>query len=536
MPIVMTPEQSQLADTAAKFARAHVDNNDARSDSGTYLDASDEKGWDELVRLGLHAVHLPESAGGQGGTLADLAVVVAEFGCALMPGAFLSSAIAGAVALDSRSDAGEVVVAKLCGGSKGAVVGPVGISATSVEGGYRLTGESVPALGVPSAEFLVVGAATDDGVRWFSVPATAVSISAATGVDLTRRIGAVRFDDVPVENSAELIGTDPARVECISTALLAAEAAGMFRWYVDTINAYVKQREQFGRAVGSFQAVAHRLARLFVAKELATAASWDAVRGLEDTSVQACVAAATAAVTSLGEVVAGALEALGLLGGIGFTWEHDLHLYWRRAMSISSLAGPTDAWLVRAGESRILEPRDFSIDTSICDPDFRASVADVLDGITPGETTEWGMPPGPDRDRLAAAGLVVPHLPRPYGLEAGLMEHLVIQEEFDARGIARPQLVIGAWILPTLVARGNDAQRERYVDPTLRGEFIWCQLFSEPDAGSDIASISTRAVKCEGGWRITGQKIWTSVAHLATHGVALVRTDPDRPGYRATGD
>jgi alkylation response protein AidB-like acyl-CoA dehydrogenase len=132
---------------------------------------------------------------------------------------------------------------------------------------------------------------------------------------------------------------------------------------------------------------------------------------------------------------------------------------------------------------------------------------------------------------LAEAGLVAPHYPAPYGRDAGPREQAVIAQEFAARGLAQPSTVIGEWVLPTLLEHGTPAQRERFVPPTLRGELVWCQLFSEPGAGSDLAGLSTRATRVEGGWSLSGQKVWNSYAHLADWGVCLARTDPQAPRH-----
>jgi len=93
---------------------------------------------------------------------------------------------------------------------------------------------------------------------------------------------------------------------------------------------------------------------------------------------------------------------------------------------------------------------------------------------------------------------------------------------------------VGAWVLPTLIAHGSIEQQERWIRPTLHGQILWCQLFSEPGAGSDLASLSTRAVRDEGrgGWVITGQKVWTTMAHLANWGILLARTDPAAPKHQ----
>jgi len=139
--------------------------------------------------------------------------------------------------------------------------------------------------------------------------------------------------------------------------------------------------------------------------------------------------------------------------------------------------------------------------------------------------------PGP-RD-LAAAGYVAPHWPAPWGLDADPVAQLVIDDELRRAGVRRPSNQIGiGWAGPTLVHAGTEAQKERYLLPLLAGEEIWCQLFSEPGAGSDLAALSTRAVRDGDEWVVHGQKVWTSYAHVAALGILLARTDPDAPKHR----
>jgi alkylation response protein AidB-like acyl-CoA dehydrogenase len=108
----------------------------------------------------------------------------------------------------------------------------------------------------------------------------------------------------------------------------------------------------------------------------------------------------------------------------------------------------------------------------------------------------------------------------------------VIDEEFAVAGIPRPSIGIGAWALPTILQHGSDKQRERFMMPTLRGDVIWCQLFSEPGAGSDLASLRTKAVRDGDGWRVSGQKVWTSLGQFADWGILLARTNPDAPQHK----
>ena len=135
------------------------------------------------------------------------------------------------------------------------------------------------------------------------------------------------------------------------------------------------------------------------------------------------------------------------------------------------------------------------------------------------------------RDKLIETGYVMPHWPKPYGRGAGAVEQLVIEQEFTAAGVQRPAYGITAWNILTIIQHGNQDQLDRWVLPALNQEVIWCQLFSEPDAGSDAAGVKTKATRVDGGWLVNGQKVWTSGAHYSGMGFATVRTNPDVPKH-----
>jgi alkylation response protein AidB-like acyl-CoA dehydrogenase len=141
--------------------------------------------------------------------------------------------------------------------------------------------------------------------------------------------------------------------------------------------------------------------------------------------------------------------------------------------------------------------------------------------------------PAPSGAQLAERGLVAPHWPEPWGLAADAKSQLVVDEELRRAGVSRPLNPIGiGWAGPTLLAGGTPDQQARWLPGILSGSAFWCQLFSEPDAGSDLASLRTRAVRDGDEWVVTGQKIWTSYAHVATYGILLARTDPDAEAHR----
>src|SRR5699024_3054590 len=202
-------------------------------------------------------------------------------------------------------------------------------------------------------------------------------------------------------------------------------------------------------------------------------------------------------------------------------WEHDAHLYFRRALSLRQVLGGSDVWRRRTAELTLDGTRrhlrlELDEATEARRPDVRAEVERIA------QTPEGGR-----RDALATAGLLTPHWPEPYGRGAGAGEQLLIDEELERAGIERPDLIIGAWAAPTIIEHGTDEQIARFVPATLRGEISWCQLFSEPGAGSDLASLRTSAERIDGGWKLSGQKVWTSLAVESDWAICLARTDKD---------
>ena len=240
---------------------------------------------------------------------------------------------------------------------------------------------------------------------------------------------------------------------------------------------------------------------------------------------------------SLAASVAGALapaaffqcakDCIQVLGGIGFTWEHDAHLYLKRATAMRALTGGgPHPWRRRTLALAARAACDARWPSTFRPRPNRSATrsAPTSIDIRAHDKTEW-------RGLLADGGYLAPHWPKPWGRDANAVEQLVIDEEMRAAHIRRHHLAVGAWVLPTLIEHGTDEQQQRWIPPTLRGELAWCQLFSEPGAGSDLASLSMKASRVEGGWLLTGQKVWTSMAREADWGLCLARTDPSVPKH-----
>ena len=144
--------------------------------------------------------------------------------------------------------------------------------------------------------------------------------------------------------------------------------------------------------------------------------------------------------------------------------------------------------------------------------------------------------PDPSNADLHAAGYIAPHWPPPFGIDADPLHQLIIDDELRAGGVGRTSVTTNAigvgWAAPTIYMAGSEWQKQRFLDPIFRGDEFWCQLFSEPDAGSDLAGLATRAVRDGDEYVVNGSKIWTSGGHLAQFGILIARTDPELPKHK----
>lgn len=467
MPIGITEDHLELATMVRKWAEGLQPREAAKAAEGKPEALAE---WStSYAELGLATIGAAEAAGGGGGSLLDQAVALEAAAYALVPGPLLSNTVA---ALSDES---------LVGG---------------IADGSVLVG-------------LPIGSVVLDGPTATHVPGAEVAdLLPGTTPDLTRGVSRL----------AEPITQSPARRRLLVT-LAAAEASGVARWCLDTAVEYAGVREQFGQKIGSFQAIKHLCAEMLELSEATTAAAWDAAAaGSGEDADQWEFACAVAETVCFDNAVEVAKACIQVLGGIGFTFEHDAHLYLRRAIAMRSLIAPDPAAL--AGLAVEGRRRVNRIDFEGRDAQHRADARERVARVQAASD---------ERAALVEEGLLAPHWPSPYGLGADAVRQLVIDEELQAAGIERPDLKIGGWAAPTILTHGDDAQRERFLTQTLSGEITWCQLFSEPGAGSDLASLRTKAVRDDaaGGWRLSGQKVWTSLAKQADWAICLARTSAE---------
>jgi 3-oxochol-4-en-24-oyl-CoA dehydrogenase len=538
VPIAVTEDHESLRLTVQRWAQTHCPPDVPRATAET-ASADLPAVWEKLAAQGWLGLHLPEAHGGQGFTLAEQAVVLEELGHALVPGPLLSTVLVSSVI---AAFADEAVRAELLPGlADGTITGAVALGSDEVRGetvhdtAVLLTGSVRPLLGLPAARLVLVPATIEGGAtRWCLVDralaGSGVAVEALPALDRTRDLGYLDLGPGVAVESSHCLALPDGEVRGLLLALAAAESAGIARWCLATASDYAKVRVQFGRPIGQFQAVKHALADMVVAVEQAAAVAWDAAAAwseeLPDERGRA-LSAHIAGAIGLEAAAHCAKQCIQVLGGIGFTWEHDAHLYLKRATANLQLAAAGDvvalghevAALAGAGARRDLVA-DLPAEAESLRDEIRAVVARVA-----------AAPEADRRAAMAEAGLITPHWPPPWGRGASPLEQLVIDEELSASGIVRPHLAVGAWALPTLIAYGTDRQQQRWVLPTLLGHLSWCQLFSEPGAGSDLAALSTRAERVEGGWILNGQKVWTSLAQVADFGICLARSDPAAPKH-----
>jgi len=470
--------------------------------------------WTAAADLGWQGLAIPEAYGGSGFGLPELAVVLEAQSRALCPGPFLPTVAAGVVI--DRCGTEELRAALLPGLADGSTVAALGLSGHVHIAGHTVFGESPTVLGAPDATLLVLVAGDD--VVVVDTQATGVTVTPLDGADTTRSIGSVTLDQA---EAIAVIRDAATKAHTAFRVLAAAEAVGISWAALEMAVEYAKVREQFGRTIGTFQAVKHHAANMLVAAELTTAAAWDAARA--DNLDDAWFGAAVAATQAMHSQVFNAENNIQLHGGIGFTWEHDAHLYLRRALTLSALTGDGAdplADVVDGQRTGRAHGASFALPEEAAE--YRAAARDAV-------ATLRSLPDDKQRDFLVDSGYLVPHWPKPWGRDAGVLEQLAIEEEF--RDVERPDMGITGWVTLTIAQAGTDDQRERWVYPLLKGEIMWCQLFSEPEAGSDAAAVRTSAKKVDGGWLVTGQKVWTSLAQYCQWGLATVRTDPDAPKH-----
>jgi alkylation response protein AidB-like acyl-CoA dehydrogenase len=551
---VPSAEAEELRATVrALLAKRHTET-DARA-AASVDPGYDVTLWAEAAeQLGVHGLAVPEEFGGSAATPVELGVVFEEMGAALYTGPFLSSVgMATSVLVLAGDEQAQVqyLPALASGTSVGTLAwgGADARSSTlrtqSRDGEWRVSGIADVVIEGAAADLFVVLAETPDGPGLLTVEHDDRHVRRAplTVMDETRRLASVEFTDAPARR---LEGPTPVidvieRTLDLAALYLAAEQLGGATRVLQRAVEYAGERWQFGRPIGSFQAIRHRCAGMLVDVEAARSVVqhglWSAVHQPAELPVAAALARS---VTS--DVYARAAAAnIQIHGGIGFTWEHHAHLYLKRAKSSQLLLGPPTS--VRLRLARLLGiTGDAPAAAGADDRDAAVPRTELDDRIDDFLARHPVPAPGDDtadrrfREARFDAGLAFVHFaPGAGGLGLDAALQPAVEARFAAAGATdhTERNIIGLGMaLATIQAHGTDDQRARFLRPGFAGAEIWCQLFSEPGAGSDLAGLATRAVRESDEFVVNGQKVWTSLGHVASHGILLARTDPDVPKHR----
>jgi alkylation response protein AidB-like acyl-CoA dehydrogenase len=505
-------EVRQLREAVRRSARG------SSSDGSPAPDPSWRTSWQKLCEIGIVGVCVAEEQGGFG-MRADAAVAVAaELGAALH-GSPYAGLVAAAHALGATGEQPDLLEAVLAGDRICAFgyLASDGHSARLVDG---------------AADADVLLLADGDGLvlveRWQPV--------ATHGFDVSR--GCI---DVRIDGSTTRLSSAASAVH-LHRLLLAADAVGCIDRMLERTVDYAKTRETFGKAIGGYQAVQHRLVDHGVRARGMSLAVEEAARALSDNAADAdrLIAIAELSVSS------GATHILHdlvqLTGGIGFTWEYGLHFYDRRVHQ--------DARLVRNPRSAVRTVAEIEGWTLPFAPPAASSAGSAASDIEAYRAqvrafiAEHGLqmdhegvraPNNPEEERtirtwlrsLYAAGYLGAGWPTEWGGRADHLpvHDLVLMEELILGDAYRPldQVMLAAH---AILEFGTDEQKSQYLPRIRSGEHVWCQLFSEPEAGSDLASLRTRAEIDGDHFSVTGQKIWSTDAQWADMGMLLARTDP----------
>jgi alkylation response protein AidB-like acyl-CoA dehydrogenase len=476
-------EQQALRESVRAFARAVSPEPEVRR-AMTRPDGYDRAVWARMAgELGLPGIAVPQQYGGAGAGLVEAAIVLEETGRFLLPGPLLSTLLAAAAIVRVADDrVAGLLLPGICAGETTATLavaeaggswdaGGVRCMATQVAGGWRLDGRKRYVPDAYAAGLIVTAARTPDGVALFAVDrgAGGVTVEPLTAFDLTRRLSDVALDAAPAVPLADPGAQPVDEVLDVVGVLVAAEQVGTAQAALDMAVGYARERVQFGRVIGSFQAIKHMCADVLLDVESARSAAYFAAWAADSDPGDLAFAAPLARAFCADTLLAAAALNMQVHGGLCFTWEHPAHLFFRRAKAGALLWG-------HAQQHR-----------------------ELLVTRLGGRPRTWATTP-------ASA---------------------------PAQTAIDPQASVAMNLYANVIlAHGTDDQKRRFVRPLALGEHRGCLLYSEPGAGSDLAAVQTRADRDGDDWVITGQKVWTSGAAQATHGLLVARSDWDVPKHQ----
>lgn len=570
MADVMTTDQIDTAEEFRDSARNFLKRADHR-ERRRIATLPDRAVWREMGEAGWLLILIPEELGGLGLGLREAAAIAEEIGVALLPEPYLAGGVlpgltlsgllqrqAGSLAsngqaasLLERLGAGELLTTLAWQARAGQLEAEAaGVTCIEQDGTMVLNGERVFVFSAPEADGWLVLATQNSApcLVWISVDAPGVTSTHATQVDGTA--GAMlTLRSVPID-AAQVLGRGPAVLEAVQAALeatrivQAGELLGVARQTLAMTLEYMKTRVQFGKPIGSFQALQHRMVDAFMQIELGAASLADSCAAHDDGRAPAAQLASRVKARAASAALHVTRLAIQMHGAIGYTDEYDVGLYFKRAVQLSAWLGNTSAHRQRFVQYGIPQtaqkpanawqgddfPREADWE-AMSEADFRGLVRAFFAKHYPEnlrhqpfrlhwkEIGDWYK-------SVARQGWIAPAWPRVFGGMALPPDKLIaFIEEQEQYGVGRAPDQGLVMLGPILIRYGTPEQQARWLPPILSGEHVWAQGYSEPNAGSDLASLRTEAVLENDEFVVTGQKTWSTLAQDATHMFMLVRTD-----------
>jgi alkylation response protein AidB-like acyl-CoA dehydrogenase len=532
MDLSFTPDQDALRDASVRLYAKESHGERVREAEPTGFDPAL---WDAVVAMGLPAMALPEEHGGAGASLTDLAAAVEVHGAHLGSVPLVETAVA--ARLLARLPGTAELLTKVVDGAVATVA-----LRPAVDGTARL----VPGA---AAGGVVVALHGDDLVA-VADPATSPR----------RTLAGLAIADVDLAGATVVASGEAARTAHAAAldewrALTAVTQAGLARATLDVGVQYAKDRQQFGAPIATFQALQHRFADLHTRVDGSRLLAFEAVWALDEQEPTAPALAAQAS-WWCGEVADEAAGfSLHVHGGYGFMLEYDVQLHVRRAKATRLLLGdpghelqviadrrwgaaaPDPAAVVAATTARPTRPgMDFRFEPET--EAFRQEVRAFIDEhLSPeiihrahatGTMHDWGF-----HRALCDKGYLAAGWPTEFGgLGRSAIDQCVLMQELYGSGAPIDGLNIAAMVGATLLVCGTDEQKATVLPRILAGEVMCCLGYSEPDAGSDVAAVATKATRDGDDWVIDGQKMFTTMAHEAHYVFLLARSNPDVPKHK----
>lgn len=521
----------------------------------------DSKVWREIAELGWLSIMVSEQDGGLGLSISELAAICEQAGEQLLPEPLVVVAAQAAVTLSECPESavrtellqtlmqGEGVISLAWQEKqKDLDVGVIDARLRTSAGNYVLDGTKIGVAAAPHALGLLVLAQRDDGspaLVW--VPSTAAQIIRVDHACVDGSwLSDVTFNAVDVAKE-QVLATGPMAREIVNLAndyariAASAELVGVMRKAFEITLQYVQVRKQFGKRIGDFQVMKHRAVDLYVQCEIAAACLRETLTQIDENADIKSLASRVKSRASQASLIVTRL-AIQMHGAIGFTDEYSVGWYFKRAMYLSSWLGNAKAHQARFLDNYVEVSGDDSVHIPVPDDqdwdsmselEFRQMLRGFFKANYPEQLRNIPRRLGWDEIKqwtnvLSAQGWIAPGWPKQFGGMGLSADKLIAYvEEYEAHGIARILDMGTVMVGPLLIKHGTPEQQEEFLPKILSAEHRWCQGYSEPGAGSDLAALSTSAVLDGDEFIVNGQKIWTTMAHHATHIFTLVRTDKE---------